>query len=324
MAFQQFANSLNPATTLSGNGGSISSGALTLVVASVANLPSNPNFTIGIVTSGVVEWMLVTGISGTTLTVTRHQEGSSAAGHNDGDNVYLALTAGVLTQLLQDTSNYGVDASAPSSATGARQGMRYKSSDAPYEHIFDGSNWKKLPYGALVLLEQHTASNSASLDFTSCLTSDFDEYEIHFVQILPATNAAGLRMRCSTDGGSTYDSGSNYSWAAFGHTNAGSATQGSQSDTSIGLLYQSLYNVHSSSGKYTFVNPAGASEWKQIYGNHQMMVSVDQTGSPAEGGINSGLYRSTTAVNAIRFLMTSGNITSGTIRVYGIAKGYTL
>ena len=32
------------------------------------------------------------------------------------------------------------------------------------------------------------------------------------------------------------------------------------------------------------------------------------------------VYNNASAVNAVRFLFSSGNITSGTIRVYGIAK----
>jgi len=32
-----------------------------------------------------------------------------------------------------------------------------------------------------------------------------------------------------------------------------------------------------------------------------------------------GVYRNTTAVNAFRLIMSSGNIASGTVRVYGVA-----
>jgi hypothetical protein len=39
-----------------------------------------------------------------------------------------------------------------------------------------------------------------------------------------------------------------------------------------------------------------------------------------QGIVCSGAYLSATAVNAFRVLTTSGNIASGTIRVYGIAK----
>ena len=55
----------------------------------------------------------------------------------------------------------------------------------------------------LVLLEQHTASSSATLDFTASITSAYDDYLIELVNVVPATNTVDLYMRVSTDGGST-------------------------------------------------------------------------------------------------------------------------
>src|SRR5690348_350413 len=89
-----------------------------------------------------------------------------------------------------------------------------------------------------VLLEARSASSSASLDFTSWkslgdsgITPSTDQYIIEIIGIVPGTNGAALTMRCSTDGGSTYDAASNYAWARFGWSNAGNGTAGSQSDT---------------------------------------------------------------------------------------------
>src|SRR3569833_11598 len=66
----------------------------------------------------------------------------------------------------------------------------------------------------LVLLEQHTASASASLVFTTCISSTYDEYQIQIVNLVPATNAVALYLAFSTDGGSTYDTTSgHYTWA---------------------------------------------------------------------------------------------------------------
>ena len=35
---------------------------------------------------------------------------------------------------------------------------------------------------------------------------------------------------------------------------------------------------------------------------------------------NAGVYLQTTAITGLRFAMSSGNILSGTIRIYGLAK----
>ena len=89
--------------------------------------------------------------------------------------------------------------------------------------------------GGLVLLEQHTASASASLDFTTGITSTYDQYIVEIIQIVPTTDAVPIALQVSTDGGSSYDTGNNYQWAAFRASNAGSATAGSSATDSIAL-----------------------------------------------------------------------------------------
>src|SRR5690348_3512515 len=83
--------------------------------------------------------------------------------------------------------------------------------------------------GGITLVEQHTASNSASLDFTSCISATYDTYKITLTSIIPATNDAKIGFRFNT--GSGFDSGSNYSWEAFYLGNAASGPNGSTSDT---------------------------------------------------------------------------------------------
>lgn len=80
----------NATTTLSG---ALTSGATSLTVASAATFPAAGDFTI-IIDS---EIMLVTGVAGTTFTVTRAQEGTSAAAHASGATVTHILTAAALT-----------------------------------------------------------------------------------------------------------------------------------------------------------------------------------------------------------------------------------
>src|SRR5690349_3912071 len=69
--------------------------------------------------------------------------------------------------------------------------------------------------GGLVLLEEHViTSSSASMDFTTrnvtgqsgaSIQSDYDDYLVRLINIVPATNTQNLRHRVSTDGGSTFD-----------------------------------------------------------------------------------------------------------------------
>jgi Concanavalin A-like lectin/glucanases superfamily len=172
----------------------------------------------------------------------------------------------------------------------------------------------------IVLVEQHTASTSAELDFTTCISSTYDEYDIEVNQIIPATNGANITLQVSTNGGSSYDTGSNYSWAVFGFSNSGSAVSGNQGDTSIGLA-NIVYNGsnYSLSGTYKLFNPGG-SIYKQMAGHYEAVNNGDVGAAQAEGHIIGGKYKSTTAVNAFRILASSGNLTSGTVRCYGVAK----
>lgn len=87
MATEKLAN--NAGSTLSG---SITNSAGTLVVASAAGFPSTPQFRILIES----EILLVTGVSGTTFTVARGQDGTSPASHASGKNVDHILTRDAL------------------------------------------------------------------------------------------------------------------------------------------------------------------------------------------------------------------------------------
>lgn len=176
--------------------------------------------------------------------------------------------------------------------------------------------------GALVFLESHTASSSATLDFTTAISSTYETYKIEFVDLLPANNNVNLLMRVGTGGGPTYDSGANYAWFENTHRNGGGDTnQGATSGATsmqlagdgVGVSNSANFGV---SGSITFANPNSA-----IYKKHwgQMWWYYD-TGADPVLNIVMGTYRSTTAVTALRFLMSSGNISSGTIRVYGVSK----
>ncbi len=169
--------------------------------------------------------------------------------------------------------------------------------------------------GSLILLEQHTASGSASLDFTTCISSSYDVYMIEFVNIVNATNGVNFLMRMSTNGGSSYDSGTNYSWVRWGANPGGGGAGGGTGQTGIALVdaITAIAN-YGNCGTFYLYAPGG-SAFKCVQGVMNGTISGNRT-------INTtaGAYEITTAVNAFQFLMSSGNITSGIIRVYGVAK----
>ena len=170
--------------------------------------------------------------------------------------------------------------------------------------------------GALILLEQHTASGSASLNFTTAITSSYDDYVIEFVNVLPATNNNNLLARVSTNGGSTWDSSNTYQWTWFyTYHNGSTGTGGNSLDTSMNFGGNQQNNLFGFNGTVKLYDPLNASLYKQI----MLDTGYDNTSGGIIRMFGTAAYLSATAVNAIQFFYSSGNIASGTIRIYGVA-----
>jgi hypothetical protein len=174
--------------------------------------------------------------------------------------------------------------------------------------------------GGLTLLEQHTASSSATLDFTSWYSSTYDQYQIELLNLIPATDLVNLYLRMSTNGGSSYDAGANYNWTNWAWRSAASGAFGANAATQIILDPTSSVGVKNTAtnglcGTLRLYSPGSTAVHKQVVGQVSSLDSVSFL-----GGTPTGIYLSTTAVNAFRFLFSSGNIASGIVRVYGIAK----
>jgi hypothetical protein len=174
-----------------------------------------------------------------------------------------------------------------------------------------GVKWQA---GGLVLLEQHTASASATLDFTS-ISSTYDEYILEMLNIIPATNTQNLLLRVSTDAGSSFDSGNNYYYGWNYAPNSGAA--GIVNGGPVGgiVIFTSVDNtLEGVNGQIRLYNPGGAK---------RKMMKLDVTASQASfafGANGFGLWANTTAYNAVRLLFASGNVSSGTARLYGVVK----
>jgi len=87
------------------------------------------------------EIMLVTGVSGTTLTVSRHQEGTSAIAHSTGADVKHVLTAGALDARDQnDLAAYDALASRPAAGV---PGRIFLPTDGLFLERDNGAAWEK-------------------------------------------------------------------------------------------------------------------------------------------------------------------------------------
>lgn len=266
----------------------------------------------------------VTALSGTgnkTWTISRDVR-TADNNYSAGSNVFLDHISRDHEALLQNAllvaKGYLVTATAAETPVGIAPGANGEVLTAD-STVANGVRWGTAGGGALVLLESHIASASATLDFTTFISSTYDEYLIELVSILPANSAVQFFLRMSTDGGATYDSTAVYEWGGFRWVGGGSATSGGTADTSIGLASNgSLGNGATSSfnGHLRLSNPESSAMHKHVWGQASY---IDSLGSYV-GVSTFGVYKITTAVNALRFAMSAGNISSGTIRAYGIAK----
>ena len=174
----------------------------------------------------------------------------------------------------------------------------------------------------ITFISSQTASNSASLSFTSGLTSTYKAYKFVFSNIFPRSDTQYFRFQGSTDGGSNY--GVNITSTVFRnrHTEAGTyveITYESSDDLAQSTSFQTLglYTGgdadQSTSGTLTLFNPSSTT-----YVKHFISILNETTEDDFSGNdFIAGYGNTTSAVNAIQFKMSSGNI-DGTILMFGI------
>lgn len=176
--------------------------------------------------------------------------------------------------------------------------------------------------GLSAVLEQHTAAGSASLDFTTAISSLFDVYLFQVEDIIPAAGTPVLNMLVSTDGGSTWDTtaghyaNSQFVWSSGGTASGGGASQASL--TPYPLQGRGMTTALACSGEILVYNPLGTALQNVFMGRFGGGDSV--TTDPTQRLDWQGSYNQLAAVNAVRFIMSSGNIASGKIRAYGYSN----
>ncbi len=168
---------------------------------------------------------------------------------------------------------------------------------------------------ALHFLESQTASSSASLDFV--LPSGYWKYEFVMSNIVPATDFVAFRSRISTDAGSTWLSTSNYHSAYTGRrmdsSADGVANEGSATSFRLGANDHGSDTSESMDANWHLINPGDSSSFTRLNGQWNFENSSGAVWFFAGGGV----YAVASAVDAIQFYFSSGNIESGTIKMYG-------
>jgi hypothetical protein len=175
----------------------------------------------------------------------------------------------------------------------------------------------------ITFISSQTASNSASISFTSGLTSTYKAYKFVFVNIKPATDGATFQFNMSLDAGTNYNVTKTTTAFRAIHDEADASTQlayRTDFDLAQSTAYQYLIEAvgngadECASGTLQLFNPSSTTYVKHFISNFNGYYSADYSFNYYIAGYGN----TTSAINAIRFNFDSGNISTGTIYLYGI------
>jgi hypothetical protein len=182
-------------------------------------------------------------------------------------------------------------------------------------------SWVTAPGGgSWIYLSTVTASNSATVDIETTINSTYQNYAIVASTIIPVNDFVHLRAR-QKQGGSYLTA--DYQWHLSFPKNDSTSYAGDCSTASGTTFYQLAYGLSEPAGGPTggvsFVmylpNPSNTTVRKAIFCTG---VSEDAYAGVRHVTLSGTNISATTALTGIRFYMSSGNISTGTFRLYGI------
>ena len=177
--------------------------------------------------------------------------------------------------------------------------------------------------GELTFISKQTASSSATISFTSGIDSTYKEYIFYFVNMHPATDTAFLSFNMSTDAGSNYNVTKTTTYFQVKHDEA---------DSNTGLSYNTSYDLAQSTGFQNISSSIGndndecGSGYLHLFNPSSTTFVkhfISRTANYHDSNFIFDIYtagygNTTSAVDAIQFKMSSGNIDSGDIILFGL------
>ena len=181
--------------------------------------------------------------------------------------------------------------------------------------------------GTWVEIKSITASSSSTISFVNgtsdvVLDSTYPAYCFRYINIHPQTNDVAFQFNGSTDSGSNYNvTKTTSAFNAYSHESSGAAlTYRSGEDMAQGTGFHGIQadwssdNDHAGSGMFYLFNPSSTTFVKQFL----IKSSNNHEGEYAMHHFIGGYFNTTSAIDAIQFKMSSGNIDAGTISLFGI------
>jgi hypothetical protein len=179
-------------------------------------------------------------------------------------------------------------------------------------------SWVAASSGALTLLSTVTASSSSTVDIETTFNSTYDTYLIVANAIKPSNDGSGLYCRLKI-GGSYLTAG--YKYYVFQNITDSATVNIENSNSSAQIALGGTTSNDASVSGANFImrvyNPsssvASLVDWKgnnACYGNRTAFQNMDGFGGQSTAGVLTG----------VRFLFNVGTVSSGSFRLYGIAK----
>jgi|3_EtaG_2_1085321.scaffolds.fasta_scaffold69890_2 hypothetical protein len=189
--------------------------------------------------------------------------------------------------------------------------------------VMSGMN-SGLTTGALNLIQSQTASNSASVSFTSGIDSTYDVYIFKFIDINPATDNAYFQFQVNAAGGSGFNETiTSTAFRSINHETSGTTSLNYETgeDQAQGTSYQDIsYSTGNDAdqcvtGCLHLFSPSSTTYVKHFYCRTSGMTHGDY----AIDYYVAGYFNTTSALTQVNFKVDSGNF-DGTIKLYGISK----
>jgi len=177
---------------------------------------------------------------------------------------------------------------------------------------------------SLVLISTQTASSSSTISFTSGIDSTYKEYIFKFINIHPSgTNR--FQFNGSIDAGSNYNVTKTTTIFTTQHSETEAETASviyqAGDDLAQGTGFQDLMaygnqdadDDHCLNGTLHLFNPSDTTFVKHFIATTQGNIDSNYSNN----GFIAGYFNTTSAVDAVRFQMSSGTF-DGTIKLYGV------
>ena len=176
--------------------------------------------------------------------------------------------------------------------------------------------------GAMTLLETQTASDTATISFTSNIDSTYKEYVFKFYDIHPETNNVDFQFN-GRDGSTAYDATKTTTFFRAHHPEDDSSATliySTGNDLAQGTGFQNINdnvgngNDECVSGELHLYDPSNTTFVKHFYSRCN---SYDYNDASLDFYM-AGYFNVTSAIDGIQFKMSSGNC-NGVIKLYGIS-----